>query len=188
MYKFLSDLFRLGGRRELTDEERYLFATHSEEEISRWSAALRWFRFCRAKGGRADDGDSFQASILFGDESELARVIAALGVELRALPPDSPKPPPGTRHTRAESAWCETEVEYSPLYYQPDWVEIAGVRTFVWVSDGRVVMHLSGGDQGDNAHAVTQRDFENARKIERHLAAFDLRFARLPGAAPRRRS
>jgi hypothetical protein len=37
--------------------EQYLYARHSREELHAWARRLRYFRFCRAIGGHANDGD-----------------------------------------------------------------------------------------------------------------------------------
>ena len=48
----------------------YLFERHNEEEIRRWVSSLSYFRFCRAYGGHANDGDHFLAAFRYRDEAD----------------------------------------------------------------------------------------------------------------------
>lgn len=158
--------------------ERHLFETHSAAEIARWCAGLKRFRFCRARGGFAGDGDSLKASIEFADEAELTHVMHSLGVTLNLLSPDDPKPVPGKAYTGQEWKQFKTAVAEFPRYEQPGWEQIAGVPAFVWVGARRVDIDLSGA--GGDLYAVTERDYENALKVEGRIGSLALRFVHPP--------
>lgn len=44
---------------------RYLFESHSEATFRNWAQRLKLFRFFRAHGGHANDGDSLDVSFRY---------------------------------------------------------------------------------------------------------------------------
>ena len=162
----------------MNSKEEYFFETHSKAEIARWCAGLKRFSFCRAYGGHANDGDSFQASIKFSGESELLRVMQLLGIELNILPSDNPVPVPGKSYSLPEFEKFKFGIEGYPKYEQPGWQRVLGISAFVRVKEYHINIHLSGGD--GNIYTVTERDFENAQAVENHLEPYGLSFAHPP--------
>jgi hypothetical protein len=62
----------------------YFFRRHSFEELRAWTETMRFFRFCRAIGGHANDGDLLVAAVRVESQADLAAVAAALGIAPRA--------------------------------------------------------------------------------------------------------
>jgi len=60
----------------------YLFRTHSESVLSDWARRLKVFRFCRANGGHANDGDALVAMYRYESEEQLAQFLARIGLEI----------------------------------------------------------------------------------------------------------
>jgi hypothetical protein len=58
---------------------RYLLRDHSVDELKEWAQRLKWFRFCRAFGGHAHDGDQLVLAIRSSDEAELNGLWKAVG-------------------------------------------------------------------------------------------------------------
>lgn len=160
---------------EMNIKERYLYEINSQAEIARWCAGLRWFRFCRAYGGHANDGDSFQAAIKFSSESELLRIMQLLGIELNILPSDNPIPVPGKSYSWEEFEKFKFCIKEYPRYEQPGWQRILGFSAFVNIKAHHIHIHLSGAE--GNVFLVTERDFENARAVENHLEPYELKFS-----------
>jgi hypothetical protein len=142
----------------------WLFRTHSFAELEEWTNRLRFFRFCRALGGHANDGDELLAALRVDAEAELLAVTTHLGVALRTVPVPTPAPIPGKLYTIAEFSQFPTPMGPFPRFEQPGRVRIAGVECSVSVSPGRIELTLSGA-AGD-PYEVTGEDVENAIKIE----------------------
>jgi hypothetical protein len=58
--------------------EQYLFRTHSRAELRAWAARLRYFRFCRAVGGHANDADYLGVALRHAGTPDAQRVFADL--------------------------------------------------------------------------------------------------------------
>ena len=61
---------------------QYLFEGHSEMELRAWARRLKLFRFFRAYGGHANDGDSLDMAFAYKGEGQLESFFAKLGIEL----------------------------------------------------------------------------------------------------------
>ncbi len=64
----------------------WFFRTHGYEELARWTASMRFFRFVRALGGHANDGDTLEVALRLDSERDLVALATALGIVLRAAP------------------------------------------------------------------------------------------------------
>ena len=60
-------------------DRSHLFSDHAELTLRDWARRLRIFRFCRAFGGHANDGDSLEAAYGWGSEQELHRCLELAG-------------------------------------------------------------------------------------------------------------
>lgn len=63
--------------------EQWLYERHSRAELAEWAPTLRYFRYCRAIGGHANDGDQLVV-LLRAAPVELERFQAA-GTWVRAV-------------------------------------------------------------------------------------------------------
>ena len=50
---------------------RYLHRDHAADELRDWARRLEWFRFCRAIGGHANDGDQLLVALRCTDPSTI---------------------------------------------------------------------------------------------------------------------
>jgi hypothetical protein len=58
---------------------RYLFEEHPPARLSGWAKRLTRFRFCRAYGGHANDGDTLRLLLRIGSREDALTLLAALG-------------------------------------------------------------------------------------------------------------
>ena len=58
--------------------EQYLFQGHSRGELRAWAQRLRYFRFCRAYGGHANDGDRLLVAVRHEGEADARRTCALI--------------------------------------------------------------------------------------------------------------
>lgn len=58
----------------------YLFYRHPRAELVAWARRLRYFRFCKAYGGHANDGDQLLAALRYTDEPDLTQLLLHLGL------------------------------------------------------------------------------------------------------------
>ena len=93
----------------------YLFEAHSPETLRDWAQRLRLFRFVRAYGGHANDGDSLVVVYGYSRRDELERFFAQLGIRMRER--DEP----------------------------PGWCKIAGQDAFVWCTTDQIKISMASG-------------------------------------------
>ena len=61
---------------------QYLFEEHDEKKLRKWSRRLKFFRFFRALGGHANDGDSLDVAFAYVEPAQLDTFLAGLGIKL----------------------------------------------------------------------------------------------------------
>lgn len=140
--------------------EAWTFRGHSQDELQRWATALRFFRFCRAVGGHANDGDVFEVLVRFQSERELLEICNQLDLHLNTLPGDAPRPVPNRRYSADEFSKFRSRIEKLPHLEQPGRCQVKGIPAFVWVVERGLRIYLAGA-AGD-PYEVSERDFENA--------------------------
>jgi hypothetical protein len=133
----------------MTDQrwERWLHETHSPEELREWAGRLRWFRFCRAFGGHAGDGDRLLVALRAESEAELLALFATLGIAAIPQPPDD----------------NTSRIPHLPHLRQPGHVRVAGEPAFAWAGPGRLELQLF---DPDSPWDVTARTVRSAARIE----------------------
>lgn len=154
----------------------------STDTVDRWHTTLRVFRFHRAVGGHAHDGDMLEGRLAFSGEAELVALFERMGRPLVVLPPDAKVPTPGASYTLDEYEALRQPLRAFPKYEAPGRTRLFGVSVYVLVGAGDVAISLSGAD-GD-PYVVTERDVENARAIEAGLDAQGLLPPPAPAPAP----
>lgn len=147
--------------------QQYLFRDHSEAELRRWATSLRFFRYCRAYGGHANDADRFAAALRVETRADLEAVCGALGLGLTRLPADAPQPVPGRSYTGAEIASFRSRIPDFPGFEQPGRQTLASAPVRAWVQSHRLQLAIDGSDAG--GYAIGERDFEAARAVDRLL-------------------
>lgn len=63
----------------------YLFRRHSEEELTTWARRLNLFRFCRAFGGHANDGDRLLLALVYHGQEDQEKLWRELGIPAPSL-------------------------------------------------------------------------------------------------------
>ena len=135
------------------------------ELTDRWNRELRYFHFTYAHGGPANDADRLFAEIAFDGEAALLALFETFGAALRRVPADAKRFVPGQRYattkdlTFAIHAW--------PQFVEPGEVSVFGIRALVRVGLNVVSVEVYGAE-GD-PWQVTESDFQNALKLERHF-------------------
>ncbi|HEX8299913.1 MAG TPA: hypothetical protein VF594_12195, partial [Rubricoccaceae bacterium] len=123
--------------------EHYFYDPHGPETLGRWARVLRVFRFCRAHGGHANDGDLFFAAIRYSSEAELLAVFDVLGLTPERVPLGSPQPEPGIAYTTDEFNAFPSVVSAHRKIRQPGHVRLNGSAAYVWAGTDRFVIHFS---------------------------------------------
>ncbi|MFG1706892.1 hypothetical protein ACFLIM_27240 [Nonomuraea sp. M3C6] len=141
----------------------YLYERHPPARLRAWARELTYFRFCRAYGGHANDGDHLLVSLHIETQTDLLRTLSALAVPVKRLPPDTPQPVPGVTYSAAEFSRFPVAMARFPGIGQPGHVEIAGQRAHVWSHGDR--LNISVADTVDH-YSVTGAAVASAKSIE----------------------
>ena len=72
--------------------EKWLYETHHPDELHAWAIRLRYFRFCRAIGGHANDGDHLRVALRSETEPALGKLFKDPGVAAIPIGPHTSKP------------------------------------------------------------------------------------------------
>ncbi len=150
----------------MTDEDRWqrwFHERHAMPELARWACSLRCFRFCRAAGGHANDGDLFLAALRYDGEADLLGVFEALGIAPVRVSPEAPRPVPGQSYPGDVFAAFPVLVAAHPALAQPGHVRLAGAAAYVWAGADRVEIHVA---DEDDVWNVSEAAFEAAQRIE----------------------
>lgn len=145
----------------------YLYRNHSRDTIRGWATALTHFRFCRAYGGHANDGDQFLVAIRFDNEADLHATLKSLGLE--AIVVDSPpsQPKPGRPYSAVEFSRFVNLINEFPHLRQIGHCEIDGNKCFAWVENSRLAISVIGA--GANPYELDDDDFHRALRIDTYL-------------------
>jgi hypothetical protein len=73
------DLAILDQARDLRWRE-YVFRNPTRAELIAWAKRLRYFRFCRAIGGFAQDGDQLRVALRYTSPADLRQLLLQLGL------------------------------------------------------------------------------------------------------------
>jgi hypothetical protein len=143
--------------------EAYLYERHARSELAAWAPTLRYFRYCRAYGGHANDGDTLLASISIQYRSALESVLRQLGIPLVILPPDNPTPEVGVSYRGDQFMQFQHGIKQFPDIKQPGHVRLSDVAAHVWVFSDRLTISLA---DEDNAYEVTAPTIASAHRVE----------------------
>lgn len=144
---------------------QYLYEQHSETELRDWVTTLHMFRYFRAYGGHANDGDSLDAAFKYGTTEELIKLLQNLGISpvIFAEKPDQPvKDKPYDAYTFASFPSLIQDTEWIK---QPGHCEIFGIKVFIWCGNGLVTVSTNPG-----SYVVTSEHIKAAQILEQKLA------------------
>jgi hypothetical protein len=140
----------------------YFFRTHSRAELEEWTTRMRFFRFCRAMGGFANDPDILLCALRVQSEAELIHLTQALGIPLQEVPTMGQTVQLGRNRP--------TPIEAFPRFVQPGRVQLAETDCYAWVGKDRLELTVAGA--AAVPYEVDVNDVEVALKIEAILAPF----------------
>ena len=153
----------------MTDDRwlAYLYERHSRSVIAEWALSLRFFRYCRAHGGHANDGDRLLIALGVGDRADLERKFEGLGIPLKVLPEDEPTPVPGRSYRGDEYAKFRPRIKQYPEIQQPGHVRLSGVAAHAWVERDRLAISIA--NEAD-PYEVTEAAVSGAGRVELLIA------------------
>ena len=141
---------------------QYLFQSQSATTLGEWAKRLHVFRFVRAYGGHANDGDMLVAVFKYGSLDELREFFEFLGINLVAHEVCPPQPEAG-RSYRGDEWKFPSLIPDTKWIEQPGHREIAGQRVFIWCERGSVMISVA------SDYEVTEADATAAEIVERSL-------------------
>lgn len=141
----------------------YLFEVHSEETLRAWARRLQLFRFCRAYGGHANDGDSLLVAYAYRSESELRGFFDAFGLSLVAHSAAPPQAEPNVSYSLEEYRKFPSLIPRTTWLQQPGHCQIAQQAVFAWCSGEQIQLSISHG------YDVTEADVQRAEHVEQAL-------------------
>lgn len=143
---------------------QYLYEQHSESELKEWASRLQFFRYFRAYGGHANDGDSLDIAFKYESTEELINLLGRLGIEPTIYAEKPDQPVPGTRYTHEEYISFPSLIRETEWIKQPGHCEIWDVRVFIWCENGLINISASPG-----SYVVTTEHVGSAEKLEKKL-------------------
>ncbi|MCZ8064234.1 hypothetical protein [Silanimonas sp.] len=146
---------------------RWLFQEHPEHRLRQWARRLKLFRFVRAAGGHANDGDELVLSYRYGSVDELQSRLALLGVLLKTYELAPPQPEVGKPYSSAEFASFPSLI-FGTLVEQPKWQRINGENIYIWCHEGVVKFSIS------DRYEVNEGSVLAAERVEQALPALAL--------------
>ncbi|MEO5725742.1 MAG: hypothetical protein ABIV93_01985 [Byssovorax sp.] len=148
----------------------YLFSQHSEETLTAWARKLAMFRFCRAVGGHAQDGDFLGVAFRYESEAQLLSFFRRVGREPVVYRSKPPQPVRGKSYPKAEFDAFPSLIEGTCWIEQPGHCTLFGSKVFLWCGNGQINIRVGSG------YDVMPDDFEKAAFLEPYLE--DLPFER----------
>jgi hypothetical protein len=143
----------------------YMFEPHSKGTVAGWARQLHYFYFVRAWGGHANDGDTFQAGIIYTDRADLEDKLSKLGIVPGVISSNDPQPVVGQSYPGTEYMKFKVAVYSFPDMEQPGHVKIADQKVFITVGSTAIRFSVSG-TADDNVYEVAEADFWACLKIE----------------------
>jgi hypothetical protein len=148
--------------------KQYLFEEHSEAELRSWAKRLKFFRFFRAYGGHANDGDALNVAFAYQTTSELESFLTDLGIEIVMFDVEPPQPELWVSYCGDVLSKFPSLISGTTWMEQPGHCKIMGVAAFVWGYADRITISLS------EDYKVSEKTVVDAEKIEIALAGTSL--------------
>jgi hypothetical protein len=138
----------------------YLFETHAESTLRDWGRRLHLFRFVRASGGHANDGDQLLVSYRWASASELSDFFVRLDLPLVRHDRMPPQATTGITYSFNEITTFPSLIPGTQWIEQPKFRKIAGQPVFIWCSEDRINLSIAGG------YEVSEEDVQSAQCVE----------------------
>jgi hypothetical protein len=149
--------------------EQYFFERHDPAELKVWARRLRLFRYFRAFGGHANDGDSLDCAFRYRSTADLERFFSTIGVALVHFDALPLQPEPGVAYPGDEFARFPSLVPGTKWIGQPGHCEIAGIAAHAWCSESIITVSAT-----PYSYDVTSSHVVRAERIETVLRGIDL--------------
>lgn len=106
--------------------KQYLYESHSEDTLRAWAKRLHFFRFFRAYGGHANDGDSLDVAYRYKNIEELESFLRYLGISVVRFAEKPAQPESGVSYPGEEFARFVSLIPGARWIRQPGHCSIAG--------------------------------------------------------------
>ena len=146
---------------------QYLFEQHSQNELKEWATRLKLFRYFRAYGGHANDGDSLDIALKYKNSEELVRLLNQLGLNPIIFSKKPDQPIVGQGYSGEEYSSFSSLITDTEWIKQPGHTKLFGFNVFIWCENG--LIHISASPQ---SYLVTIEHVEVAEKLEQQLLEF----------------
>ena len=156
------------GKNNMDLWTRYLLESHSEETLQSWAKRLSLFRFFRAYGGHANDGDSLDVVYRYDSFQELEKFLNLLGINLTNYTEQPPQPQSGVSYSGEDFTKFPSLIADTEWIQQPGHSVISGQNVFIWCEGGLVKISI-----GEN-YQVTEANVASAEMVEKLLLSSNL--------------
>jgi len=152
-----------------------MFRQHSNAELRGWARRLNLFRYCRAFGGHANDGDSLEVGFSYDSAQDIKNFFDFLGIELVQHTTKPPQPETGVPYPGNVFASFPRLIKDTRWIEQPGHCQIRGISVFAWCEKGKIRLSVSG-----DGYEVTSEHVANAELLEKVLVNAPLKLLDSP--------
>ena len=142
--------------------QQYLFEAHPEAELRAWAGRLHLFRFCRAYGGHANDGDSLDVAYRYHDWAQARGFFDALEIKLVVHAACPLQPVPGQSSRGDVFAQFVSLIPGTEWIEQPGHCEVAGQQVFAWCGRDQIKLSVASGYEVTEANVAATAIIEQA--------------------------
>lgn len=142
----------------------YFFERHSKDELKEWAKELSLFRYFRAYGGHANDGDSLDLAIKYKNVNELIYIFGLLGVNIIRYDSKPDQPISGKPYSGEEFDKFPSLIPNTKWIKQPCWTTLCDIKVFIFCSEHAIKITVN-----SNPYEVIQEDIEHAKKLEQFI-------------------
>lgn len=146
-----------------------LISFHGFDTLKKWVENLEIFYFYKSAGGLGDDnGEDFRTPIPYSDLNDLIKKLGQIGIKLKEIPPNSPKPEKGKSYTSEEYRVFKRPINEEINYEQPGHSILFSIKCFIWIEKKYFIIKVSG--NGDEYHRnkwlVDDSDYEFCKSLD----------------------
>ena len=151
--------------------EYYLFERHSESELRDWASRLNLFRYFRAYGGHANDGDSLDVALSYSTTESLLDLFRLLRFEPVIFNEKPLQPIAGVSYTGEEYWKFPSLITGTEWIQQPSHCELFGIKVHFWCESGIAKISTSPASYDVNIEHVLA-----AEKLEKEFMKLNLNY------------
>jgi hypothetical protein len=155
--------------------EHYLFERHSESELRDWASRLKYFRYFRAHGGHANDGDSLDVALSYSNTKSLLELFSLIRFEPVVFREKPLQPIPGVSYSWEEYSKFPSLIAGTEWIQQPSHCELFGIKVHFWCESGIAKISPSPASYDVNTEHVLA-----AEKLEREFVKLNLNYVDPP--------